>query len=80
MMQVAFTLTRPADYAFEVYDVRGRRVFERAFHQGVPNSNRFAWDGSTDRGHLESGVYFYVISARYQTESVKTSGRLVILK
>ncbi len=80
LVKLAFTLTRPADYAFTVYDVQGRRVFERAPSHGLAEENQFSWDGRTPSGRLESGVYFYRLSAQYRGESVKSQGRLVILR
>ena len=80
LVRVAFTLTRPADYVFTIYDVQGRQVFERNATRGVAEQNAFIWDGRTPSGRLESGVFFYRLSARYQGESVKSQGRLVILR
>jgi hypothetical protein len=77
---VGFTLTRPADYIFELYDTQGRRVLIRAATQGVPDWNEFRWDGGVDGGTVNSGVFFYTLTARYQGEVSKVRGRVVVVR
>lgn len=77
---VGFTLTRPAEYVFEVFDVRGRRVLLRAAAQGVPDWNEFQWDDGVDGGRASSGVFFYTLTARYQGEESTVRGRIVMLR
>jgi hypothetical protein len=77
---IGFTLTRPADYAFELYDVQGRRVLLRTVAQGVPDWNEFQWDGGVDGGRANSGIFFYTLTARYQGEESKVRGRIVLVR
>ena len=77
---IGFTLTRPAEYVFELFDVQGRRLLSRTVAQGVPDWNEFMWDGGVEGGRAHTGVFFYTLTARYQGEESKVRGRLVLLK
>lgn len=76
--KMRFTLTRPAAYELELYDVCGRRVDRLAQGQGLPEENELRFGRTANP--MSPGVYFYVLSAAYQGQRASAKGRVVFLR
>ena len=79
-VRLGFTLTRPADYTIDLFDVTGRRLGRLNEDRGSTGRNEFSWDGRVDGREAEAGVYFYAIAAGYSDQRAVLRGRLVLLR
>lgn len=68
----SFSTSRSMDLHFFIYDIRGRIVHERSFHQLQPGEHYFKWYAEA----FSSGIYFY----RYSSEGKYYSGKTVLLR
>lgn len=75
--RLLFTLTRPAAYDLELYDVSGRLVERVRQAVGAAAENELRLGGGARP--LAPGMYFYVLSAHFKSERAETRGRLVLL-
>ena len=58
-----FGLLRESDVKVQVFDIAGRHVATLATGLRPAGEHVIAWDGSSDRGHASSGMYFARISS-----------------
>jgi hypothetical protein len=57
--RIQFSLAKPADVDFVVYDARGARTTRSSLGERAAGNWEWSWDGKTDRGAMvPSGVYF----------------------
>ncbi len=74
VLNIEYTVTEDSDLTIEIFDISGRKVktLENAFiSQG---SHITTWDGTSDSGQiLESGTYYYVITAGEDAQTGKIS-------
>jgi hypothetical protein len=67
----------PATAQLQVFDLRGRRIYQTAKPVVADGEQRLDWDGwSADGQRVPSGVYF----VRIQVGAAEYSGRFVILR
>jgi hypothetical protein len=78
--RLTFTLTRPAVYRLELYDISGRRVQRLGEALGLPAENEVHFGGNAGMASLSPGVYFYVLSARFESQRATTRGRVVVIR
>jgi hypothetical protein len=72
-----YGLPRASDVEIEVYDVKGRRVFQKRISNAPMGWNRFVFDARDNRGApLASGVYFY----RVKTPGAVQTRKMVIVR
>lgn len=71
-----FTLAQAAPVELAVYDLAGRRVALVVDGELSAGRHEYLWNGGTELGTLESGVYLYSLS----TPDHRESRRLVILR
>jgi hypothetical protein len=72
-----YGLPRASDVSIEVYDVKGRRVFQKRIANAPMGWNRFVFDARDERGlPLASGVYFY----RVKTPGAVQTKKMVIVR
>jgi len=64
---IGFTITQPGYIRIEVFNLLGQLVRTLVFGEQTPGAYLVKWDGRTDTGaELNSGIYFYCISADKQ--------------
>ncbi len=72
-----YGLPQASDVDIEVFDVKGRRVFQKRISNAPIGWNRFVFEGRDQRGApLASGVYFY----RVQTPGAVQTRKMVIVR
>jgi hypothetical protein len=75
--RVSFEAAAGEAAAFGVYDVAGRRVFERVLPAGAAGTRTVEWDGHDSAGRpVPAGVYFYDVRAG----DARRSGTVTILR
>ncbi|HEU4930072.1 MAG TPA: FlgD immunoglobulin-like domain containing protein [Candidatus Krumholzibacteria bacterium] len=76
-MTIAFELPASGHALVEIFDVRGRLI-RRLLDQALPaGSHSRSWDGKDNDGAtVQSGVYFYRLTAGGQSQAKK----MIILK
>jgi flagellar hook assembly protein FlgD len=74
---VEYGLPRGTDVTFGIYDIAGRRVFEKRLSDVPAGWNRFYFDGKDINGRsLATGVYFY----RLRTPMGARVGKMVVIR
>lgn len=73
---VVYELDADSAVTLTIYDLFGRRVFERSFAAGAPGGrrgdNKTAWNGSGDGGgKVSKGIYFAVLRGASNLEVIK---------
>ena len=70
--EIRFGLPQPSGVLFEVYDIAGRRVYERRLDKMEAGLRTMTFDGRNGSGlRIPSGVYFYRITAAGATQTRK---------
>ncbi|UCH85444.1 MAG: T9SS type A sorting domain-containing protein, partial [Candidatus Latescibacterota bacterium] len=73
----SYGLPQGTDVTFGVYDIAGRRVFEKRLSNVPAGWHRFYFDGKDLNGRsLATGVYFY----RLKTPREMRAGKMVVIK
>jgi immune inhibitor A len=68
---------KPAHATLKIYNIRGQLVRTLMEEEKLPGAYSVTWDGKDEKGNeVSSGVYFYQLKAREQTETKK----MVLLK
>jgi flagellar hook assembly protein FlgD len=63
---------RPAHTTLRVFNIIGRLVRTLVDEEKLPGAYSVTWDGKDEKGdQVSSGVYFYQLKAREQTETKK---------
>jgi galactose oxidase-like protein len=80
VVHLRFRLSKPADYAIDLYDMAGRRLGRLAQGRGVFGPNDCVWDGRVDGHLMSSGYYIYQVTARDGSAIVTAHGRALFLR
>ena len=68
---------KPVHATLKIYNIRGQLVRTLMEEEKLPGAYSVTWDGRDEKGNeVSSGVYFYQLKAREQTETKK----MVLLK
>jgi flagellar hook assembly protein FlgD len=68
---------RPVHTTLKIFNVIGQLVRTVVYEEKLPGVHSVTWDGKDERGNeVSSGVYFYQLRARDQTETKK----MILLK
>ena len=72
-----FDIPEKQSVTFSIYDLTGRKIFERLILPGFGGRQRVVWNGSNDSGKLSpSGMYLY----KFSTNTSITTGKITYLK
>ena len=72
-----FDIPEKQSVTFSIYDLTGRKIFERLILPSFGGRQRVVWNGSNDSGKLSpSGMYLY----RFSTNTSITTGKITYLK
>ena len=72
-----FNIPEKESVTFTIYDLSGRKVYERLILPSFGGKQRVLWNGSDDSGNLaSSGIYFY----KFLSNKTITKGKITYLK
>jgi hypothetical protein len=71
-----FTLARTADVAVEIFDVTGRRVFEKRVLGHPAGDGAIAWDATNRDAAPGAGFYAYRVSA----SGASATGKVIVVR
>ncbi|GAB4377204.1 MAG: hypothetical protein Kow0042_24550 [Calditrichia bacterium] len=67
-----FITNKVEPYEIIIYDVLGRRVWEKTSYLSLPGKNHIRWDGKNMEGvDVGSGIYYYRVSSKTHTQCAK---------
>ena len=83
---ITFQLTKSADVTLEIYDVTGGLLYTDVLHNVVGQQSAlldeaFVWDCTNQAGEsVAGGVYIYVLEAERESEIVRRSGKVAVVR
>ena len=83
---ITFRLTKSADVKLEIYDVTGGLLYTAVLRnvvgqQSASLDEAFVWDCTNQAGEsVASGVYIYVLEAKWEEETVRRLGKVAVVR
>ena len=83
---ITFRLTKSADVKLEIYDVTGGLLYTDVLRnvvgqQSASLDEAFVWDCTNQAGEsVASGVYIYVLEAKWEEETVRRLGKVAVVR
>ena len=83
---ITFQLTKSADVTLEIYDVTGGLLYTDVLRdvvgqQSASLDEAFVWDCTNQTGEsVAGGVYIYVLEAKRESEVVRRSGKVAVVR
>ncbi len=79
---IHFALSQPAQVSVSVYNMLGQEIYQAQSNSVVSGNQSIKWNGMNKQGVIvQSGVYFYKISAAFTNGNKETqTGRMLLLK
>ena len=83
---ITFQLTKSADVTLEIYDVTGGLLYTDVLRnvvgqQSASLDEAFVWDCTNQAGEsVADGVYIYVLEAERESEIVRRSGKVAVVR
>lgn len=83
---ITFQLTKSADVTLEIYDVTGGLLYTDVLRnvvgqQSASLDEAFVWDCKNQAGEsVTGGVYIYVLEAKRESEVVRRSGKVAVVR
>ncbi|MDP8205359.1 MAG: T9SS type A sorting domain-containing protein [Candidatus Electryonea clarkiae] len=74
--EIAFSVPELAEVTISVFDVTGREITRLADKSFQPGSHKVTWSAE----NVSSGVYFYSVSAKGETNSFSSVRKMVLMK
>ena len=83
---ITFQLTKSADVTLEIYDVTGDLLYTDVLRNVVGQQSEsldeaFVWDCTNQAGEsVAGGVYVYILEAKRESEIVRRSGKVAVVR